>query len=259
MGGKAMSYLLGNAPLDLTSLAAGGSPQYNSATKQFEVVPKYGGAYFYTAAAGAPTAIVIDTANLYHGIYLTSLSINASGWTHKAGARAVVDSVADNGTGTILCTTNAAHGFAPGDYICHTGFAVRTTYRGKYKVLTTPLTTTYTVARAFETATDAGFATRAFSLRANTGSAGMYLLTFSCSMQCDSATTDIRIEANLNATDLDNIASQNLFGTQNRPGCLFSSGIITVADDDVVYCSIKNLTDAADVKVWLANLYVARL
>ena len=228
-------------------------------TSNLALVSKYGGAYFYTSSAGAATAIVIDGANQYHGFPITSVAGALSGWTHKVGARATVSAVADNAGGTILVTTSAPHGFDVGDYVCHTGFTTRTTYQGKYRVLTTPLTTTYTVTRAYETSTDTGFAQRSFSLTAGTGSAGTYLINFSSSIQADANTTDLRLEANKNATDLDNIAAQVLFSTQNRPGVLSASGLVTIADGDTIYVSIKNLTDAGDIKIWLANLVVTRL
>lgn len=124
--------------------------------------------YFYTAAIGAPTAQVINITAQYHGVYLTASGTTLDGFTYKAGTSGTINSVADNGgvvAGTILITTAANHNLAVGDYVCQNGFTTRTTYRGKYKVLTTPIATTYTVTRAFEVATDTGFFQRSWSLR----------------------------------------------------------------------------------------------
>jgi hypothetical protein len=219
----------------------------------------YGEMYFYTASAGAPTALLIDVVNQYHGIALTATGTNVSGWTYKAGTAGIISAVADNGGGTILITTSAPHNLAVGDYVCQTGFATRTTYRGKYKVLSTPLATTYTVTRNFQVASDTGAFQRAWSLRANAGSAGLYRISFTMSAQATTGTTDFRFELNKNATDLDNIAAQNLYSNAARASSMVGIGLVTVADDDVIYMSVKNLTDGTDYSVWLANLSLNRL
>ena len=207
-----------------TNATAGSNPWSCSSTNVWtqgaKPTPAYGEMYFYTASAGAPTSLAIQITAQYHGVALTASGTTVSGWTYKAGTMGVVSAVADNsGTSpnTILVTTAAPHNLAIGDYVCQVGFTTRTTYQGKYKVLTTPLTTTYTVARAFQTSTDTGWFQRAWSLRANTGSAGLYRVSFTLSAQAASSIIDFRFEINKNATDLDNIAGQALFSTLNRP------------------------------------------
>lgn len=256
-------YILGNLPLTMTGCTTAGlSINYNQATKMWECVSKYAEMYFYTAAVGAPTAQVINITAQYHGVYLTASGTQLSGWTAKAGTSGTINSVADNGgvvAGTILITTAANHNLTVGDYVCQNGFTTRTTYRGKYKVLTTPIATTYTVTRAFEVATDTGFFQRAWSVTASTGSAGLYRVTFGMSAEADSNTTDLRWEINKNATDLDNIASQNFYSTLARPQSTSSTGIVSIADGDTLYMSVKNLTDASDWKVWLAVMVATRI
>ena len=234
----------------------------NTWTQGAKPTPAYGEMYFYTVSSGAPTSLAIQITNQYHGVALSATGTNVIGWTYKTGVQGVVSAVADNSgsaPGTILVTTSAPHGLAPGDYVCQVGFTTRTTYQGKYKVLTTPLTTTYTVARAFQTSTDTGWFQRAWSLRANTGSAGMYRVSFTMSAQSAGSNTDFRFELNRNATDLDNIAGQVLFQTASRPEGFTGIGFLTIADDDVIYMSVKNLTDASDFSVWLSNLSLNRL
>jgi len=229
---------------------------------QVNTVSKYAEMYFYTAAVGAPTAQVINITAQYHGVYLTASGTTLSGWTAKAGTSGTIDSVADNGgvvAGTILITTAANHNLAVGDYVVQNGFTTRTTYRGKYRVLTTPLATTYTVTRAFEVATDTGWFQRAWSMTAGTGSAGVYRVGFSMSAEADTATTDFRWELNKNATDLDNIAAQSLYGNAARPLTTAVTGIVSIADGDTLYMSIKNLTDASDWKIWLSTMTATRI
>jgi hypothetical protein len=256
-------YILGNLPLTTAGCTTvGQAVQYNPATKSWECVSKYGGMYFYTSSAGAPTAQAINITQQYHGVYLTATGGSLSGWTLKAGTSGTIDAVADNGgvvVGTILITTAAAHNLAVGDYVVQNGFTTRTTYRGKYRVLTTPLATTYTVTRAFEVATDTGWFQRSWSMTAGAGSAGLYRVTFSMSAEADSNTTDFRWEVNKNDTDLDNIAAQNFYSTSARAQSTAATGIVSIADGDVLYMSVKNLTDAADWKIWLANLVATRI
>ena len=234
----------------------------NTWTQGSKSAPAYGEMYFYTPSVGAPTPLGINVVNQYHGVALAATGTTLVGWTYKTGVAGTVTAVADNGgvtPGTILLTTSAPHNLAPGDFVCQTGFTTRTTYQGKYRVLTTPLATTYTVTRAFQVSTDTGFFQRAWSLRANTGSAGIYHVTFTMSAQALSGTTDFRFELNQNALDLDNIAAQILFGTANRPDEFTGAGLITVVDNDVIYMSVKNITDSSDFSVWLSNLSLHRL
>lgn len=223
-------------------------------------VPKYAEFYFYTASGGSPTALGIDIVNQYHGIVLAAAATPlVDGFTYKAGAVGIIDAVADNGAGTILVTTAAPHGLAVGDYICQTGFDTRTTYRGKYVVLTTPSTVTYTVTRAFETSTDVGHFQRAFSFRVNSGANGLYHVNFNLSAQAVTNTTQFRFELNKNTGDLDNIAIQHNYVTNTLAATMAGSGIISVAVNDVIYASVKNLTDATDFQVWLMNLNLTRI
>jgi hypothetical protein len=79
------------------------------------------------------------------------------------------------------------------------------------------------------------------------------------SAEADSNTTDFRWEVNKNDTDLDNIAAQNFYSTSARAQSTSATGIVSIADGDVLYMSVKNLTDAADWKLWLANLVATRI
>lgn len=238
---------------------AGLYPQYNLTTRVFDCVSKYAELWFYTSSTGSPTPLGINIVSQYHGFGLTASGTTVSGWTYKGGVAGTVSSVADNGSGTILITTSAPHGLAAGDYVVQNGFTTRTTYQGKYLVLSTPLTTTYTVTRAFQTSTDTGWFQRSWSLRANTGSAGLYRVTFSLSAEADSNSTTFRWEVNRNATDMDNVASQFFYVSASRAANTAATGLISVSDNDVMYVSVKNLTDSSDWRLWLASLTMTRI
>ena len=203
--------------------------------------------------------MAIDTTLLYHAIVLSTTATTLKGFTHKVGQANNIVSVADNsGTapGTILITTTGAHNLAVGDYVTHTGFNTQTTYRGKYRVLTTPLTTTYTVTRAY-TATDTGFMKRACSLTASVGSAGKYKASYSITLTAASNNKNIKIELNTNTSDNDNIAAEtNLLNTNLN---MNSTGIITLVDGDTLWPSIANTTDAVDILIRDFNLTLVRI
>jgi len=227
-----------------------------------EIEKKYAGMYFYISSGGTPTPVVINITGQYHGIALTPTGFSGVGWTSKAGLKGVIASVADNsGTaaGTILITTNDPHNLSIGDYVVQNGFVTRTTYRGKYRVLTTPISTTYTITRNFETATDTGWFERSKSVTASVGSAGLYRASFQLSSESVTGTTAFRVELNQNATDLDNCAAQHEHQTKAISTSMSVACLITVADGDTIYMSVKNLTDATDFAVWTANLVLNRL
>jgi len=228
-------------------------------TSNLALRSKYGEMYLYVASVGVPVALTIDENEQYHGMGLTASGTSLNGWTYKDGTVGDILSVADAGGGVLLITASAAHNLTVGDYVVHTGFTVRTSYQGKYEVLSTPAANTYTVTGAFDTSSDTGHFQRSWSLRANPGSAGIYLVSFSISAQAVNATTDFRWELNQNTTELDNISAQYLFSNAGRPASVSSSGIVTVNDGDVIYPTMKNVTDATNLSVWIADLVITRL
>jgi hypothetical protein len=193
---------------------------------------------------------------------LTTTGTRLSGWTHKAGQANAIASVADNSgvvAGTILVTTTGAHNLAVGDIVTHTGFTTRTAYRGKYVVLTTPLSTTYTVAKAYSTSTDTGFMKRAFSLKAGTGAAGIYRASYSLTLAAASDTTDIKIEVNNGTSEADNIAAEHSFQKSGDLSVIGTSGVMTIAEGDTIWLSIANTTDSTDVTIRHASLSLSRI
>jgi hypothetical protein len=216
---------------------------------------KYAEAWFYTPTGNASTSMAIDTQNLYHSLVLATTSDVINGFTHKVGQANNIASVANNNAvspNTILVTTTGNHNLAIGDFITHTGFNTRTTYRGKYQVVTTPSPTTYTIARAYETSTDTGFMKRSLSLKANVGTSGIFAIKFNATISVASSNKNIKVEVNKNLIDLDNIAAEQVLSTSN--GQLIAEGLVSIAEGDTIWMSIANTTDSVDVLIRHLNL-----
>jgi hypothetical protein len=145
-----------------------------------------------------------------------------------------------------------------GECITHTGFTTRVEYRGKFVVQSCPSATEYIVLGTYG-GTDTGFMKRAFSLRANAGSAGVYNVSASLTTQVATATTTFKVEMNQNITDRDNVAGERYHSTANKSYGGSISGFLTIADGDYIWLSIANLTDATDVGVMSLNLNLEKM
>lgn len=219
----------------------------------------YGEAYFYTATGAASTSLAIDTSLIYHAIVLASSAGINAGFTHKAGQANAIASVAENSAGvSYKVTTTGNHNLIAGECITHTGFTTRTTYRGKFVVQSTPSATEYIVLGTY-LGTDTGFMKRGYSLRANTGSAGVYRITHSLSASVANSNTTFKLEMNINTTELDNIASEKRFGSSAELDTITNSGMAQIADGDYIWMSIANMTDATDFSVRHSNITLNRV
>lgn len=219
----------------------------------------YGEAYFYTPTGSPSTSMAIDTTLLYHAVVLSTTAGSNAGFTHKVGQANNILSVSENVAGvSYKVTTSGNHNLVAGEPITHTGFSTRTEYRGKFIVQSTPSNTEYIVLGTYG-GTDTGFMKRAFTLRANTGSAGVYRVGYNFTAYPASGTTNFKVEVNKNISDCDNIAAEALFITNTRNQCMSSEGLLTISDGDYVWLSIANLTDATDLSIRHCNLHLHRV
>jgi hypothetical protein len=215
-----------------------------------------GEAWYYTATGGTPAQAYIDTTLLYHAIVLATTAGAANGFTHLAGQANAIASVAENSAGvSFKVTTTGNHNLTAGQPITHTGFTTRTTYRGKYIVQSCPSATEYIVLGTY-LGTDTGFMKRAFTLRANTGTAGIFRTSYHITLSANSASTLMKVEVNKNISDCDNIAGSKDFRFANDMDEIVSSGHLTIAAGDYIWLSIANLTDATDYKIYHCNLSI---
>lgn len=130
------------------------------------------------------TEFIIHADSETHCYHSTGLIAGDLGsWTFdagSAGALVLISSIADNSGGTILVTTNVAHGGVVGDILCQTGLT-DSAYVGIFTVLTVPTTATYTVTAPW-TATDTGFTDRPAYLTVKDIATGFYNLEWASTM-----------------------------------------------------------------------------
>jgi hypothetical protein len=210
----------------------------------------YGECYLY----GNATPMAIDITNTYHACP-NSLEGLTNGFTYKDGAVIAISGVTSASGGTKITCTSVAHGLLDGEVITITN---STNYDGVYLVEsktddTFVVTKAYVASRTFN-------ACRGFSLRANTGTAGTFILDWNCSAKNASGTNkDWRIEANLNLVALDKASSQVRLPSATETSALAAGCILTVAAGDYIWISVKNLTDAVDITIVDANLRIRRI
>ncbi|MFA6201512.1 MAG: hypothetical protein WC679_14020, partial [Bacteroidales bacterium] len=109
------------------------------------------------------------------------------------------------------------------------------------------------------TSSQTGIYIRGARLKANTGSAGTYRLSFNITGFSAGANKLFKVEANKNLTALDNIAVSNKFTSATDYTPLPGGGLVTIADGDVIWLSIMNQTDATDFTVRHLNANLDRI
>jgi hypothetical protein len=210
----------------------------------------YGECYLYANA----TEMAIDIVNVYHACPNATTGL-VNGFTYKAGKVVAVSGVASASGGTKITCTSVAHGLLDGEVITITN---STNYDGVYLV-ESKANDTFVVSKAY-VATRQFNAVRGFSLRANTGTSGTFILDWNCSAKNVTGTNkDWRIEANQNLLALDKASSQIRLPSSTETSSLAAGCIFTIAAGDYLWISVKNLTDAVDLVIVDANFRVRRI
>jgi hypothetical protein len=253
-----LSILTAGKGLIFSDVTAGKIP-LSDGTRYIPAYPQSwykGEAWYYTSTGGSPIQMYIDTTLLYHAIVLTTTAGAMQGFTHLAGQANAIASVAENSAGvSYKVTTTGNHNLTAGQPITHTGFTTRTTYRGKFIVQSCPSATEYIVLGTY-LGTDTGFMKRAFTLRANTGTAGIFRVSYHITLRADTSSTEFKIELNTNIVDNDNIAGQKQMKFSSESNGIASMGMITIAAGDYIWLSIANLSDASDFRILHCNLSI---
>jgi hypothetical protein len=210
----------------------------------------YGEAYLYANS----TAMAIDIVNVYHACP-NGLEGLENGFTYKNGKVSAVTSVASAAGGTKITCTSVAHGFLNGEIITITN---STNYDGVY-VVESKTNDTFVVAKAY-VATRAFNAVRGFSLRANTGTSGVFGIEWNASARNVSGTNkDWRIEANVNLVAEDKASSQIRLPSSTETSTLAAGCLVSISAGDYIWISVKNLTDNTDLVIVDANLRIRRI
>jgi hypothetical protein len=227
-----------------------------TARKEIQLYDEYyGEIYIYENT----TSTGIATQNVYHAIGGTGIGTAGAiaGFTATPGVNGAIASVADySGTvaGTVKITVTAGHNLTTGDIVTIAG---TTDYNGTFSI-TTISSTEFYITETY-TSTQTGIYIRGARLKANTGSAGTYRLSFNITGFSAGANKTFKIEANKNLTALDNTASSRKFGTASDYSQMVGNGFVTVADGDIIWLSIVNQTDATDFTVRHLNANLDRI
>jgi hypothetical protein len=227
--------------------------QYNGATWDVHVPQGgqfFGECYLYNNS----TAMAIDIVNVYHACPNASQGF-FNGFTFKSGKVSAVTSVASAAGGTKITCSSTAHGFLDGEVITITN---STNYDGVYLV-ESKTNDTFVVAKAY-VATRAFNAVRGFSLRADTNTAGVFMMTWNASAKNASGTNkDWRIEANVNLVAEDKASCQIRIPSTSETSTLTAGCCLNVTAGDYLWISVKNLTDNTDLVIVDANLRINRI
>lgn len=213
----------------------------------------YGEMYSYENT----TITNIRTANVYHAIGAVNIVTGVSDRvTFTAGVSGNIAAVSNyNGTvpGTVLVTVSAGHNLTTGDVITITSAS---NYIGIYTVTRISVTEFY-ITHAYVNS-QAGTYTRGARLKVNTGGAGIYRASMSLTAFAASASKDFKFEICVNTTEPDKIVTSRRFtNTDYTP--MSASGLLQLADNDVVWVAMMNQTDTTDITVVHSNINMVRL
>ena len=204
---------------------------------------------------GNANPIAIATNAEYYALTLMNTG-TLKGFTFIAGVGdgpgASITSVADATGGDITV-------FATGTWV--TGQPVTlhgtTDYDGKY-LINTGGTGSFVITATY-TQTRTGIARGACALKVSAGSAGVYRVAFNASAHSAGNSKIWHVEVNKNVADIDNIASKAQSSANSTYRNLGASGIVTLADGDVIWMTLKNDTDATNITVEFMNMNLTRI
>jgi len=210
---------------------------------------KHGEMYMYENANPTP----IDITATYHPLRFYSVG-ELHGFTFDAGSTGVVASVATYADGAKIQVTDIAHGLLDGEIVV---FVNSTDYDGAYIVEektdnTFVVTVAYNVDRTFNWYQPS-------TLKCNAGSGGTYHIAWT--LACDSTSNGkaFKFEPNINIIPVDTAASATLFSNGTDYESIAANGVVSVVAGDYIWMSCQNLTDAADLLTYHANMNLTRI
>lgn len=229
-----------------------------------EVYTKY---YAEMYAYNKAILMNITVADTYHALHLAAANDIVTGlvsnWTFNAG-RAVDTNITSEANGTggklrIVCS--GAHSLTTGDLVVLGN--MNDAAHNKPTRITTDGTNPTTeflcddINYVAGAGTSAGTVDEPAYLKAGTGAAGVYSARFKLDGTASNANKDWKFELNINITAQDNIVTQRT--STNTLATMSASGLITIADNDKVWISGKNITDTTDYTVKHFNLNLSKL
>lgn len=211
----------------------------------------YGEMYSYENA----TLTAIDETNVYHAIHTIATGGTCKGWTFKAGSTGPIASFATYGGGLATLITDVGHGLVNGEIIT---ISNSTNYNGSH-VVTRIDNDTFTIPVAYVAEAGGPNWIRGSSLRANSGSAGVYKLSWNTTCFPAGANDNFKVEPNLNTTDLDNMAASCRLTVAADRRLLAGGGIVTISDGDYIWMTTRNEDAPDDITFRHFNVSIVRI
>ena len=199
---------------------------------------------FYRADNTGPSTI--SSADKQHAVRLTGMSSgNLSSWTQDQGTSSPIVGTSDNG-GTLRLATSA-HNFVTGDIVTVVGLA--TAAQNDVTAVTVVDGSTLDCDDiTFASAAETGVVIQGSHLIAGSGAAGDYQVTFRLSSASASANRTFRFSLFVNKTEQTNLLNENHFSATDIQSST-STGVITVAESDVVWLAAENVGQSSNITI----------
>ena len=206
------------------------------------------------------TATVINTADVFHAVSLTEMTVGVEdGWTYAdgvSGADITAYTTYDSGASTLV-TMTAVHNLSAGDFITITG---TTNYNEAYEVLSAPATTTIEIDKAWDTNNDAtGSYNRGSTLTAGVGTAGLYKITWGASITPETNAHIFTGSYMINKTPCTKCRARAKLGIAGDYATIGASSLLEVAEGDKITFIIKNVGATGNITLRHGDLNLHRL
>jgi hypothetical protein len=219
--------------------------------------PQYAGFYVYDKAVDF-AIITADTYHAFHEISAGDVTPGLlSGWTQYDGRVVATSCVEGDGSPNLVITING-HGLLNGDIVVLTG--MNNAAHNK-PTLITKLTGDQFSCDNINYVAGAGGSTGDVVvpswLKAGANAAGVYAASFCIDGTADNTNKNWKWELNVGVNAADNIVTQRL--STNSLAAQSASGNITIAVNDYVWLSGKNINDTTDYEVKNLNVHLHKI
>jgi hypothetical protein len=217
-------------------------------------------------------SLTIDTQDIYHALFNTLLIAGKlDGWTFVPGLSGSFSAIADlgvvGGVNQVRLTTTAPHTLTAGQILNLTSSTVAgyltqavpdVNKNENYYLIKNVSDNTHIDIVSANLGTASGNWRKGSALVAGALAGGDYDLAFSISALAAAGNNkSFKTESRINVTPIDTAAAIATIGASTY-GCMSGGTVVTIAAGDRVSLSIKNLTDAADITVVIANMRLRR-
>jgi hypothetical protein len=215
--------------------------------------------------------LVIDNQNVYHALFNTLLVAGyLDGWTFSPGLSGAFSAIANlgnvGGVNQVRLTTTAPHTCVAGQILNLTsstvaGYLTQAATVDKnenFYLIKNILDNTHIDIASAALGTASGNWRKGAALVAGALAAGKYEIVFSVSCLASAGNNkSFKAEPRIGVTPVDTCVAISTIGASTY-GSMGNSDFVSIAAGDRVSLSLKNLTDAADITVVVANMRLRR-